>query len=70
MEYKFFQQYESSFDTLHPKFISILAGKYRRETIWISRWRNLRDMFIFPVGIFQSLYYILSRRIDIVFCKG
>jgi UDP-N-acetylglucosamine--N-acetylmuramyl-(pentapeptide) pyrophosphoryl-undecaprenol N-acetylglucosamine transferase len=70
MEYKFFQQYESSFDTLHPKFISILAGKYRRETIWISRWRNLRDMFIFPVGIFQSIYYILSRRIDIVFCKG
>jgi len=70
MEYKFFKQYESIFQTIHPQFIAILAGKYRRETLWISRWRNLRDMFIFPLGILQSIYYILSRRIDIIFCKG
>ena len=70
MEHKFFEKYQSTFESIHPQFISIFAGKYRRETIWISRWKNLRDMFIFPVGILQSLYYILSRRIDIVFCKG
>ena len=69
MEYKFFQQYSWSFQYIHPQFISILSGKYRRETIWISRWRNLRDLFLFPLGIIQSLYWILIDRIDIVFCK-
>lgn len=69
MEYKFFTQYSSSFQSIHPEFISILAGKYRRETIWISRWRNFRDVFIFPLGIFQSMYWLLHCRIDVVFCK-
>lgn len=69
MEYKFFNKYKWLFQYLHPRFISILAGKYRRETIWISRWRNLRDLFLFPLGIIQSLYWILYYRIDIVFCK-
>lgn len=69
MEYRFFEQYKDSFQHIHPQFIAILAGKYRRETIWISRWRNLRDAFIFPLGIVQSIWYILSKNIDIIFCK-
>ena len=70
MEYKFFSQYVSSFTSITPQFIAIVAGKYRRETIWISRWKNLRDMFLFPCGVLQSLYWLLVHRIDIVFCKG
>lgn len=70
MEYSFFQSSKSSFQHIHPKFISILAGKYRRETIWISRWRNLRDIVLFPIGVIQSIYRLIIYHIDIVFCKG
>lgn len=69
MEYNFFQKYQSSFQHIHPQFISILAGKYRRETIWRSRLKNLRDLFVFPVGIIQSIFWLLRHHIDIVFCK-
>lgn len=69
MEHKFFTQYKTTFEHIHPQFIAIVAGKYRRETIRISRWRNLRDIFLFPFGILQSLYWIMKHHIDIVFCK-
>lgn len=69
MEYKFFNQYKWLFQHIYLKFISILAGKYRRETIWISRWRNFRDVFLFPLGILQSIFWIIYYHIDIVFCK-
>lgn len=69
MEYKFFTQYVMTFTHIHLQFISILAGKYRRETIWRSRLKNIRDLFMFPIGIIQSLYWILRHHIDIVFCK-
>lgn len=70
MEYTFFEKYKDTFTNIHPQFISILAGKYRRETIWISRWRNLRDVFLFPLGIIQSIRHILTKKIDVIFCKG
>lgn len=70
MEAKFFDQYQHTWDNIHPHFITILAGKWRRETILISRLKNLRDMFLFPLGIIQSLWYIWTRGIDVVFCKG
>ncbi len=69
MEYSFFERYLPTFKHIHPIFIPIVAGKYRRETIWISRWKNLRDVFLFPVGIFQSFYRILYYHIDVIFCK-
>ncbi len=69
MEYTFFEQYKDSFTHVQPQFITILAGKYRRETIWISRWRNIRDMFLFPLGIIQSIWHILTKKIDVIFCK-
>lgn len=62
-------QYVTTFTHIHPQFVSILAGKYRRETIWRSRLKNIRDLFMFPIGIIQSLYWILRCHIDIVFCK-
>lgn len=69
MEYDFFQSSKNTFAHIHPKFVPILAGKYRRETIWISRWRNFRDIFLFPLGIIQSMYRLFVYHIDIVFCK-
>ena len=69
MEYTFFTNYKNSFKHISPQFISIFAGKYRRETIRQSRLKNARDMFLFPLGILQSIRYILMKDIDIVFCK-
>lgn len=55
--------------TFNSKFIPIFSWKYRRETIWKSRLKNVRDIFIFIAGIFQSLFRLLYLRIDIIFCK-
>ncbi len=54
---------------LHTYFIHILSGKYRRETILKSRLKNIRDILLFIIGIFQSIYFLLIYRIDIIFCK-
>ena len=70
MEYAFFTKYEDTFKHIHPQFISILAGKYRRETIRQSRLKNIRDLFLFPLGIIQSIRHILTKKIDVIFCKG
>ncbi len=50
--------------TFNLKFITILSWKYRRETILKSRLKNIRDIFIFIAGIFQSLFlaYIFTYR--------
>jgi UDP-N-acetylglucosamine--N-acetylmuramyl-(pentapeptide) pyrophosphoryl-undecaprenol N-acetylglucosamine transferase len=69
MEQTFFKKNQSSFQYIQPQFVSILAGKYRRETIWKSRLKNLRDLFIFPLGIIQSLFWLVQYHIDVVFCK-
>lgn len=69
MEYDFYESLDKKLVHIRPQFVPILAGKYRRETIWISRWRNLRDLFLFPCGILQSLFFLLRYRIDVVFCK-
>lgn len=55
--------------TFKSKFISIVSWKFRRETIWKSRLKNVRDIFIFIAGIFQSLFRLIYLRIDVIFCK-
>lgn len=70
MEYIFFNSHKDWFAHISPTFVAILAGKYRRETIRQSRLRNFRDVFLFPLGIIQSIRHILTKHIDIVFCKG
>ncbi len=65
---------EQTFHKIKPatfgfKFITILSWKYRRETIWKSRLKNVRDIFIFIAGIFQSLFRLIYFRIDVIFCK-
>lgn len=70
MEYDFYNQYSDTFEHIKPQFIAIIAGKYRRETLWISRWRNIRDIFFrFPRGIIQSLRHLATKRINVVIAK-
>ncbi|MCF7834788.1 glycosyltransferase [Candidatus Gracilibacteria bacterium] len=56
--------------TYNSKFIQILSGKYRRETIIKSRLKNVRDIFLFIAGFFQSLFRLVYLRVDVIFCKG
>lgn len=51
-------------------FVPILSGKYRRETRRSSRFKNVRDIFLFAAGFFQSLFRLIRYDIDVVFCKG
>jgi UDP-N-acetylglucosamine--N-acetylmuramyl-(pentapeptide) pyrophosphoryl-undecaprenol N-acetylglucosamine transferase len=51
-------------------FVPILSGKYRRETKRSSRFKNVRDIFLFGAGFFQALFRLIRYDIDVVFCKG
>lgn len=51
-------------------FISIYSGKYRRETFLKSKIKNLRDLFLFGIGVIQSIFWLLYHKIDVIFCKG
>ena len=51
------------------RFISILSWKWRRETIWKSRLKNIRDLFLFAAWFFQSTFYLRKAKADVVFCK-
>ncbi len=50
-------------------FQNIISGKYRRETWFRSRLKNIRDAFKFWYGIVQSIYYIKKHDIDVIFFK-
>lgn len=51
------------------KYISILSWKRRRETPIKSRIKNIRDLFLFTVWFFQSIFYLRKSKADVVFCK-
>lgn len=44
----------------------IAAGKLRRY----FSWDNLSDLFRIPIGIVQSIHYVLKFKPDVVFSKG
>lgn len=50
-------------------FVPIYSWKYRRESYRKSKLKNIPDFFLFLFGIFQSIFYLLRYRIDVVFCK-
>jgi UDP-N-acetylglucosamine:LPS N-acetylglucosamine transferase len=50
-------------------FVPIFSGKYRRETRWDYRLKNIFDAFLFLIWIFQSLFYLLYYKINVIFCK-
>ena len=52
------------------RFIPILSWKYRRETYRKSQLKNIPDLFLFIAGFFQSLYILVVKHIEVIFCKG
>lgn len=50
---------------LGVEYRGILCGKLRRY----FSWQNL-DLLLFPVGIMQSFFYLVSFRPSFIFCKG
>ncbi len=50
-------------------FLRIFSGKRRREKEFFAIVRNVFGLFLLLVGIFQSMFYLLRRKIDKVFCK-
>ncbi|PID34827.1 MAG: hypothetical protein CR971_01215 [candidate division SR1 bacterium] len=55
-------------ETLH--FKSILSGKFRRERGFVPLLKNIRDMIQFGLGVIQAMGFLLTHKIDIIFCKG
>ena len=51
-------------------FHSIYSWKRRREKGIQALIKNIRDLFLFAIGLFQSVFYLLQFKIDVVFCKG
>ncbi|MCK9466832.1 MAG: glycosyltransferase [Candidatus Absconditabacterales bacterium] len=68
LEKELFDKLKGKYPYLY--FQNIVSGKYRRETWFSSRLKNIRDIFKFIFGVFQSIFYLIKHRIDIVFCKG
>lgn len=50
-------------------FQNITSWKYRRETWFSSKLKNIKDFFKFMFWIIQSIFYIIRHKIDVVFCK-
>lgn len=67
LEHKVFHQIQNI--SISMSFIRILSWKYRRETLFISRLKNIRDIFLFIIWVFQSLFYLIYFRINVIFCK-
>ena len=51
-------------------FLTITSGKYRRENELRAHLQNVIDLVKLTWWFFQSLYYLSSRHIDVVFSKG
>lgn len=69
LEYKVFQWIKENNKKENLQFVSIFSGKYRRETYLKSRLKNLKDLFLFVIWVFQSGYWLLTKKIDVIFCK-
>ena len=50
-------------------FQTVVSGKYRRETPFKSKLKNVRDLFKFGWWICQSFHYLRKYKIDTIFCK-
>jgi len=50
-------------------FVSILSWKIRREKNFVAIVKNIFDMFLFFIGIFQCLYLLIKYKVDVIFCK-
>ena len=62
------QQVASEFKEV--QFQTILSGKFRREKSFSALVKNVRDFFLFFIGVIQSLWLLRRKKIDVIFCKG
>ena len=74
LEYLWFGENKSMEQTQANKlwdvqFISISSGKLRRQPSLWELTQNIFDLFKFIRGIFQSLYYLSTKQIDLIFSK-
>lgn len=51
-------------------FQPIFSGKFRRQKSFSAFLKNVKDLFLFSLGWFQSLRYLKKYHVDTVFCKG
>ncbi len=51
-------------------FVAITSGKRRREKELVALVKNIGGLFGLGWGVIMSLYYISSKKIDVIFCKG
>lgn len=68
LEHTIFQQTDIRHTSV--SFVHSVAGKFRRETRILSWLKNIRDVFLFFVGIVQAMRFLHTARPDVVFCKG
>ncbi len=50
-------------------FKSILSGKFRRESGFVPFIKNIRDIIRFWLGVIQAMVFLLTHKIDVIFCK-
>jgi len=68
LEYSIFQK--TQLNHIQASFVHSIAGKFRRETRILSWIKNIRDMFLFIMGIVSAFVFLYRSRPDVVFCKG
>jgi len=51
------------------KFVSILSWKLRRQYNVIAQLKNIIDWFLFIFWFFQSINFLINKKINVVFCK-
>lgn len=67
LEHITYQKISQSVEKLY--FSPILSGKRRRERELVALLKNIIDLVRLGIWFFQSLFWLLYHRIDIIFCK-
>lgn len=65
----FKELYHEYSDLQNLFFIDIFSGKYRRQKTFEALIKNIIDIFLFLIWIFQSIFYLYKHNIDVIFCK-
>jgi len=67
LEHTIFKQTSCKYISI--SFVHSIAGKFRRETRILSWLKNIRDVFLFLIGIVSAFHFLSQSRADVVFCK-
>jgi UDP-N-acetylglucosamine--N-acetylmuramyl-(pentapeptide) pyrophosphoryl-undecaprenol N-acetylglucosamine transferase len=67
LEHTIFQQ--TNCKNIYTSFVHSIAGKFRRETRILSWLKNVRDIFLFLMGMVSAFRFLSQSGADVVFCK-